>query len=169
MSGSDIGKKAEQKIREWLDKPEDGISFDRIKDQMTGFFGSSNICDFTCFKSPYMYYIESKATWEDRFDFSLITKTQHDGMLDKSKIHNVMGLVIVLFASHQRAFILDIRDIKRLEDEGIKSVNIKKLDRWGIKYAEIQTLPNKRKQLLDYVGDINEYCKQFRLPEVENT
>lgn len=36
MSGtSDVGKKAEAKIQEWLNRPEEGYSFDRIKDQMT--------------------------------------------------------------------------------------------------------------------------------------
>lgn len=30
-----IGKKAETKIQEWLDRPSEGYSFDRIKDQMT--------------------------------------------------------------------------------------------------------------------------------------
>ena len=44
---------------------------------MSGLWGSKNICDFTCFVSPYMWYIESKATWEDRFDFF------HDNRLSK--------------------------------------------------------------------------------------
>ena len=35
MSDSLIGKDAEKKIQEWLDRKEDGYSFDRIKDQMT--------------------------------------------------------------------------------------------------------------------------------------
>ncbi len=35
MSDQTIGKKAEQKIREWLDRPEEGYCFDRIYDQMT--------------------------------------------------------------------------------------------------------------------------------------
>ena len=153
---SNLGKKAEGKIKEWLDRPEDGYSFDRIKDQMTGFYGSSNICDFTCFKSPYLYYIESKATWEDRFDFNMLTQTQHDGLLDKSKISNVFGIVIVLFASYKRAFIFDIRHIAKLESEGIKSLNIKKIDKWIIPYQEIQTVPS-RKQLLDYTGDLPIY------------
>ena len=74
MPGADdgLGKKAEEKIEEWLDRPQEGYCFDRIPDQMTGLYGSKNICDFTLFKSPYMYYIESKATWNDRFDFSMI-------------------------------------------------------------------------------------------------
>lgn len=154
MGDATIGKKAEAKIAEWLNRPEDGYSFDRIKDQMTGFYGSSNICDFTCFKSPNMYYIESKATWEDRFDFSMLTETQHNGLLEKSKISNVWGLVIVLFASYKRAFILDIRDIKELEDSGKKSLNIKKISKWTIPFIEIETVPNNRKKLLDYTGEL---------------
>lgn len=149
-----IGKKAEDKISEWLDRPEDGYSFDRLYDQMTGFWGSKNICDFTCFKSPYMYYIESKATEADRFDFSMLTETQHDGLLEKSAIANVFGVVIVLFATYKRAFIIDIREIKRLEDAGKKSLNIKKIDKWGISYHEISTVPNNRKHLLDYQGEL---------------
>lgn len=148
-----LGKKAEAKIREWLDRPEEGYCFDRIPDQMTGFYGSKNICDFTLFKSPNMYYIESKATWEDRFDFNMLTQTQHDGLLAKSNISNVFGIVIVLFASYKRAFIFDIRHIAKLESEGIKSLNIKKINKWVIPYQEIQTVPS-RKQLLDYTGDL---------------
>lgn len=149
-----LGKDAELKIKSWLDRPEDGYSFDRLPDQMTGFYGSKNICDFTCFRAPYMCYIESKATWEDRFDFSMITPTQHEGLLKKSIIPNVFGLVIVLFATYKRAFVLDIREIHRLENEGIKSLNIKKLDKWPCNYSEIPTISNSRKKLLDYQGDI---------------
>ena len=105
-----------------------------------------------------MYYIESKATWDDRFDFSMITEYQHDNLLKKSKISNVFGLIIVLFASYKRAFVIDIREIKRLEDSGIKSLNIKKIAKWPCEYAEIQTIPS-RKQLLDYTGDIEIYVK----------
>lgn len=154
MDDSNVGKKAEKKIAEWLDRPEEGYSFDRIPDQMTGFFGSKNICDFTLFKSPYQYYIESKATWEDRFDFSMLTDTQYDGLKDKSKIQNVFGLVIVLFGSYKRAFILDIRDIDSLVQQGKKSLNIKKIDKWGIPYQEIKTIPS-RKELLDYDKEDN--------------
>lgn len=162
MIDNSLGKKAEKKIQEWLDRPEDGYCLDRLKDQMTGFYGSKNICDFTLFKSPYMYYIESKATWEDRFDFNMISGfadnsdgLQYPGLLAKSKIKCVYGLVIVLFASHKRAFILDIREINRLKDAGKKSLNILKIDKWGIDYKEILTVPNNRKELLDYTGEWN--------------
>lgn len=152
MIHDDLGKKAEAKIKKWLDRPEEGYCFDRIKDQMTGFYESKNICDFTLFKSPYIYYIESKATWADRFDFSMISDFQYDNLLKKSKIHNVFGVIIVLFAEAQRAFIIDINEIARLKQSGKKSINIKKIDNWNIKYSEIQTIPS-RKAILDYTGE----------------
>lgn len=150
---SDIGKEAEEQIRKWLDRPSEGYSLTRLYDQMNGFYGSKNICDFILYRYPNIYYIESKATWEDRFDFSMLTDTQHDGLLDKSEIEGAFGVVIVLFASYKRAFTLNINDIKRLEDQGQKSLNIKKIDKWRIPYQEIQTVPNPRKKLLDYEGE----------------
>lgn len=163
MSDSTVGKEAEKKIKEWLDRPEDGYSFDRLPDQMTGFYGSFNICDFICFKSPNMYYIESKATYNDRFDFSMLSEKQHDGLLEKSNIEHVFAWVIVLFATHKRAFVIDIREIHRLEKSGVKSLNIKKLDKkgWPCNYKEIVTIPNNRKKHLDYTGEIEKY-----IPEV---
>ena len=116
---------------------------------MSGWFGSKNICDFTLFKSPNMYYIESKATWEDRFDFSLITDYQWDNLLKKSQIEGVHSWVIVLYLSHKRAFIFNMQDIDRLYQSGTKSLNIKKIDKWDIEYFEIPTVTS-RKQLLDY-------------------
>lgn len=156
----DIGKKAEGKIREWLDRPEDGYSFDRIPDQMSGQFGSKNICDFVCYKHPFMYYIESKATWNDRWEFNQLTETQHDGLLEKSKIHGCYGLVIVLFASYQRAFVFKIEDIDEyIKKTEKKSLNITKIDKWIIPYKEIATISNNRKKLLDYCGEIEEYMR----------
>lgn len=145
-----LGKDAERKIKEWLDRPEEGYDFQRLPDQMTGFFGSSNICDFVLYKYPNHYWIESKATWADRFDFSMLTETQYDGLLQKSKIEGVDGVVIVLFASYKRAFWISIQEIDKLNNLGKKSLNIKKIDTWGISYHEIKTLNNNRKKLLDY-------------------
>lgn len=144
-----LGKKAEKKIQEWLDRPQDGYCFDRIPDQMNGFRGSSNICDFTLFKAPNFYYIESKATYEDNFPYTMITEFQYKNMLKKSPISGVKCYVIVLFATYKRAFILDIRDIEKEQIEGRKSLNIKKIDKWKIPYIEIETIPS-RKELLDY-------------------
>ena len=148
-----LGKKAERKIRQWLDKPEEGYSFDRIPDQLGGFYGGRNICDFTCFKSPYMFYIESKETEHDRFAFSAISDVQYNGLLQKSKIENCFGLVFVLFTAHQRCFIYRIEDIDKLQQSGKKSVNVTKVDKWTIPYVEVPAVPSK-KLMLDYTGDL---------------
>lgn len=150
-----LGKQAEQRIKEWLDRPEEGYCFDRIPDQMTGFYGSSNICDFILYKYPYIYYIESKATWEDRFNFSMLTQKQHDGLFEKSKIPGVFGYVIVLFASYRRSFLIPIESIVKLEEEGKHSLNIQKIDKWNIEFQEIKTIPNNRKKLLNYDKENN--------------
>lgn len=157
MDNTSLGKKAEAKIREWLDKPEDGYSFTRLYDQLSGYIETSkNICDFICYKQPYIYYIESKSTWADRFDFTMIQDHQKEGLLKKSNIAGCYGWVIVLFASYKRAFKLEIQDIVALEASGHKSLNIKKIDKWTIPYKEIRTVPNNRKQLLDYTGELEE-------------
>ena len=174
MAETDHGKKAESKIKEWLNRPQDGYSFDRIPDQMTGYYRiSRNICDFTCYKYPYMYYIESKCTEHDRFDFSELTDTQRNGLRLKSEILGVYGLVIVCFAYYKRAFVFDIRDIADIDPDKdinaddktyliVKSVNVKKIDKWTIPYKEIRTIPS-RKEFLDYEGGIEEY-----IPERDN-
>ena len=150
------GKKAERKIFDWLNRPEDGYLMYRIPDQVTGWYGTSqNPCDFFVFKMPHFYAIESKCTEHDRFDFAMLTDYQHECLQKYSKIPGCFGYVIVLFATYKRAFILDIRDIDKSIASGKKSINITKIKSWKIPYREIQTIPS-RKALLDYKGDIDQ-------------
>lgn len=162
MADTEFGKVAEQRIRTWLDRPEDGYSFDRIPDQLSGFYMvSRNICDFECYKYPYNYYLESKCTYADRFSFNQLTDNQRNGLAIKSTIKGCYGFIVVLFAEYKRAFIFDIQDIVEFINPTttqlkVKSVNIKKIDSWQIPYKEIKTVPS-RKQLLDYTGEIEDY------------
>lgn len=144
-----FGKKAERKIREWLDRPEEGCCLDRLKDGMSGWRGDCNICDFTFYRSPNFYYLESKATTGDNFAYSRLTDYQYKNMLAKSAIEGVRCYVIVLFVSYKRTFILDIKDIAAEEAADRHSINIKKIDKWNIPYIEVETLLSK-KGLLDY-------------------
>lgn len=152
---NDIGKKAESKIRQWLDRPIDGYSLDRLYDPMGGYYGICNPCDFICFRFSKIYYLESKATYHARFDFSMIRPNQMDGLLKKSQIPGCHGWFIVLFASYKRAFKFNAVDIKSLLDRGVKSLNISKIDEWVIPYKELRTIPS-RKELLDYAGEIED-------------
>lgn len=156
MADTEFGKVAEQRIRTWLDRPQDGYSFDRIPDQMNGFYMvSRNICDFVCYKYPNTYYIESKATIHDNFAFSQLTDVQRIGLRKKANIKGCYGVVIVLFVEYKRAFIINIKDITDDTPEAnltTKSINIKKIDKWTIPYLEIETIPS-RKQILEYTGE----------------
>jgi len=167
MDAVTLGKKAEGKVREWLDLPESGHDFNRIPDQLSGFYGSKNICDFYMYKYPYMYYIESKASYNDNMPFSMITEYQRTEMFKRSKIFGVRSIVVFLYATYKRAFILDIRDIQHQLDDpkGSKSLNIKKIEKWPVPHVEILTVPS-RKELLDYTGDIEELTSQ--LEEIRN-
>ena len=168
MADTEFGKIAEQRIRKWLDRSEDGYSFDRIPDQMSGMYlVSRNICDFTCYKYPNMHYIESKATVHERFQFSQLTDTQRNGLRLKAEIKGCFGLVVVLFVEYKRAFIFNIKDIADINPDiddkadnktylKIKSVNIKKIDKWEIPYWEIETIPS-RKQILEYTGELPDF------------
>ena len=177
MADTTHGKKAEKKIEAWLSRPDLGYSFDRIPDQMTGFYQvSRNICDFICYKFPHMFYLESKCTYHDRLDFSELTKTQRDGLRVKAEIPGCYGLVIVTFAEYKRSFIFNIKDIAEFIDPTlplvtmeaavkseadvarlkVKSVNIKKIDKWEIPYWEIETIPS-RKEFLEYTGDLPDF------------
>ena len=147
---TNLGKKAEAKIKDWLDRPEEGYCLMRLPDQMTGFYGSANPCDFILYKQPNFYLLESKATYNDNFSFSMITDYQREQMISRSKSQGVTSYVVVLFATYQRAFLIDINDIVAQEEAGgPKSINIKKIDKWTIPYVEIRTIPS-RKALLDY-------------------
>ena len=79
----------------------------------------------------------------------MLTEYQHDEMLKAAKIKGITSYVVVLFASYQRAFLINILDIEKMEKQNKKSLNIKKASKWPIPYIEIRTIPS-RKQLLDY-------------------
>lgn len=156
MGNDGLGKKAEAKVKQWLDRPELGYCFDRLADQMTGFYGSKNICDFLLYKYPYKYYLESKATWGDRWAFDSLSEYQRTKMLEKSEIEGVRSIVIVLYATHKRAFMFHVSDIQNALDNGTKSLNITKQSKWSVPYVEIDTVFSSRKELLDYTGDFQE-------------
>lgn len=168
MADTEFGKTAENRLKSWLDRPQDGYSMDRIPDQMTGFYMvSRNICDFVCYKYPNIFYLESKATEHDRFDFSQLTDVQRNGLRLKAEIKGCYGIVAVLFVEYKRAFLFNIKDIADINPDlpndsldktflKVKSVNIKKISKWDLPHWEIETIPS-RKQILEYTGELPDF------------
>ena len=122
MAQANRGKQFENVIRKaFVDVPD--TSVDRVPDQMSGFYGSSNICDFVVYHYPTQYYIECKVTHGNTFPLSRITDKQLYGLCDKSKIFGVVAGVIVWWIDKDVTKFIPIETIMRMKESGKKSVS----------------------------------------------
>ena len=125
------GKEFEKKVKQILEiTPE--VSMDRLPDQVSGFCGSTNICDFIVFKYPYLHYLECKSVKEHIFPISNISKIQFEGMLEKSKIFEVRAGVLIWFVDYKKLYFIDIRVINKLKLNKEKSINIKYINNYDV-------------------------------------
>jgi len=126
-----IGKEFENKVKQILIDTS-GVSIDRLPDQVSGFRGSTNICDFMVFKYPYLHYLECKSIKKDYFPLSNISEIQFEGMLEKSKIFEVRGGVLIWFVDYKKLYYADIRVIDKLKLEGEKSIKFKTIHNYDV-------------------------------------
>lgn len=102
-----------------------GVSFDRLPDPMAGFSGVRNICDFSMFSAPDMYYLECKSHYGNTLNYAKdITKNQWEGMLEKSKIKRCIAGIFVWFIDHDLTCFVNILDLQEHRSKGAKSLNI---------------------------------------------
>ena len=102
-----------------------GVSLDRLPDPMMGYKGIRNICDFIVYRIPYQFYVECKTVKGNTFPLGNITQNQWDGLLEKSKISGVKGIVLLWFSEHDTVVALSIEYLDGLRRSGYKSFNIK--------------------------------------------
>lgn len=114
------GKQFEQVIREAFQQVP-GVSIDRLHDQMGGYKGSQNICDFIVYKKPYEYYFECKSVKGNTLPFRNITDTQWDGLLEKSKIQGVAAGVICWWIEKDVTLFIPIQELELEKQHGQKS------------------------------------------------
>ena len=151
------GKKFEQHIRENFLKVK-GVSIDRVHDQMTGFKGSQNICDFIVYREPYQYYIECKSVHGASLPFNNITDTQWDGLLEKCKIQGVHAGVLVWFVDKDITKYVPIQALEAMKQDDMKSLNYQ-WENYVLSYSgsshRILTVPAKKKRVFfDYDMDM---------------
>lgn len=115
------GKKFEQQIFSQINSK--GICIDRLKDDMSGWKGSGNVCDFTVFYKGHLFYIECKAIHGGTFNYKLIRDNQYFGLLEKSKFENIIAGVLVWFVDKDVTVFLPIDFIKSDREYGAKSFN----------------------------------------------
>ena len=115
------GKDFEKLIKESFESIPN-VSVDRLHDQMNGYAGSCNICDFIVYKKPLIYYIECKTVHGNTLPFSNITKNQWNGLLNKSRIDGAIAGVMCWWVDKDVTKFLPIQLLENLKRHDDKSI-----------------------------------------------
>ena len=144
------GKQFESVIKEAFLKV-DGVSIDRLHDQMTGYkVTSKNICDFIVYREPYEYYIECKSVHGASLPFSNITDAQWNGLLQKSTIQGVFAGVICWWIDKDVTKFIPIQALQWNKEYGYKSL---RYNHNGTSFVEIKG--KKKRVFFEY--DMEEF------------
>lgn len=125
-----LGKKFELKFKEdFLKVP--GSTIDRLYDVTMGYKHISSVSDFIGYVYPNIFYLECKSHKGNTFP--LTNLTQYDKLIEKAGIQGVRAGAIIWFYEHDRVVYVPVATIKKMKDDGKKSVNITKdLDEYRI-------------------------------------
>ena len=132
-----VGKKFEEWFkRDWDITFPDGIIF-RIPDQVSKKKGSENLCDFFAFNNKTLYLLECKATKVTTFNFAKLK--QYSRMLPYKDYENVHTGVMIYFYTFDKIFYVPIETVRRMKQDGKKSVNVNKSIKEGYNIKVIPT------------------------------
>ena len=167
------GKQFESIIREQFEALP-GVSIDRLQDQMSGFRGSQNICDFILYRKPFQYYVECKSVHgntlsihsvpkPDKYGklhgfYGNITDTQWEGMLKKTQIPGVFAGVLCWWVDKDVTKFIPIQSLQEMYQDGAKSF---KYDITSVNGASVITLKGQKKRvffdydLTDFLDNLN--------------
>ena len=129
------GKQFEERLKFDFKRVFPGGSIDRIYDQVSGNKTISNISDFIAYNYPYLFYLECKSTQENTFNFHKLT--QYDKLTGKVGIKGVRTGVVIWFIEHDRVLYVPIQTITKMKEDGLKSVNIREIDKTDYRFFNI--------------------------------
>ena len=116
---------------------------------MSGYYGSSNPCDFLCLPKDKLFMIECKSHYKNRFPWSDFS--QYEDLLTFRHCKNVnIGLVVWLI-DYDRVLYFPLDTITKMKKDGLKSINIRKekeLNRY--EYIEIPSIKKRVYMESDY-------------------
>ena len=119
------GKKFENRFKtDWVESVKDSFIY-RLNDQMSGYLGSSNVCDFICYKYPNIFLIDTKSIQGNTLPFSDLR--QYDQMLEYKNIKGVRVGFVVWFVDHDKVLWIPVQTMEKIQKEGLKSYNIRKM------------------------------------------
>lgn len=159
--GISRGKDFENVVKQAFEKVPN-VSIDRLHDQMSGYMGSSNICDFIVYKYPNIIYLECKSVYGNTLPFSNITDTQWRGLLEKSKIPGVIAGVMCWWIDKDVTMFLPIQYLQACKEAGDKST---RYDCIGFESDDKQIfnieLSGKKKRIF-YDYDMEQFLKEVK-------
>lgn len=128
------------------------VTIDRLKDSTMGKKGVSNICDFTVYNRPYMYYFECKSTNNGTLHFKgAISDNQWDGLIERSYHDGVEAGYLIWFISHDINVFVPSSEMLRLQKEGKKSLHYTDIQEDKVEYVTIPA--TSRRVLFTYHMD----------------
>ncbi len=143
------GKQFESAIRKSFEKVPN-VSIDRIPDQVTGFRGSKNICDFMVYKYPHQYYIECKSVHGNTLPFSNIRDYQWEGLLEKSNVEGIITGIICWWVDKDKTVFIPIQELQFMKTAGIKSIRYDTIDDCEGDTMMIEIKGKKKRIYFDY-------------------
>lgn len=139
MPMSDLGKQFEGKVKKDWERIFPKTFFHRLKDQQSRYKGQSgNLCDHLGFVGGKLFLIECKETKETTFNFKSNlgvgnkekekSKSQYERLLEHKDDENTYPGVLLWFSSFDKVVWLNIGEIERMINDGLKSFNVKMIE-----------------------------------------
>lgn len=141
------GKNFEERFKEDWKKSFPNGTIDRLYDPTSGFLSITNICDFICYNYPNIFYIECKSCQGASLPFANIT--QYDKLKMKIGIEGVRVGVVLWLYEKDKVFYIPASTIKRMKEEGKKSVGLKAVEE-GYNIIEIPSTKLRTYMKSDY-------------------
>lgn len=153
MRKQNRGKDFEGEIRNCLEILPN-VSFDRLPDPMAGYSGIRNICDFSMYNYPHMFFLECKCHYGNTLNYKGdITENQWEGLYEKSKIKGVIAGVCVWYIDYDLTVFVNICDLWEHRNSGAKSLNISNITTEEDKVKHFIIDGVKKKVKFKYFGD----------------
>ena len=134
------GKQFEQKFAQDI-RQIPGVSVDRLYDPVSGYRSISNISDYIVYKYPEIFYMEVKSIHGNTFP--LTNLTQYEKLKSKIGIKGVRAGVTIWFCDRDRVVYVPVETIKRMREEGLKSVNIRTIDDTDYEFINIPSVKKR--------------------------
>ena len=144
MAKKNYGKDYEERFRKNFEKCFPNRFILRLRDNVSKYRGSArNPCDFICHVGNILYMLEVKCHYGNTFPFQDLR--QYDDLITYVGLENVEIGVMIWFIDHDEELYVPIETIRKMKEDGEKSVNIRKLK----DYKVIHVSSKKMRVFLD--------------------